>query len=77
MGIKDCRLEVCYLLHLHSDTDVCPTYPEELIVPASIPDEDIVQGAGLYNNGRIPTLCWYCKDFGVALLRGADNITAR
>ena len=57
--------------------EVCPTYPDELIMPTSISDQGIIQGAGLYHNGRIPTLCWYSKELGVALLRGADNITAR
>ncbi|CAG9311347.1 unnamed protein product [Blepharisma stoltei] len=50
---------------INSTYEFCSTYPSCLILPIALTQEDL-RAIGLYRNrGRIPTLCWYNKGFGI------------
>ena len=56
-----------------SDPELCSSYPTHVIVPISTGDLDYIRGAKQYHEGRFPTLTWYNKTNGAALIRAANT----
>ncbi|KAF1761484.1 hypothetical protein GCK72_009740 [Caenorhabditis remanei] len=52
--------------------EVCPTYPEKVIVPKGITDEDIRTGAPYRSIGRFPAVIWRCKKTRAVLIRSSQ-----
>lgn len=54
---------------VNKDFRVCPSYPEEVIVPRCISDEVLVASAGFRDGGRFPVLSYYHTETRSALVR--------
>lgn len=58
MGIdftRDGRFRIC---DLNKDYTLCPTYPPQIVVPASMSDSSVKAVASFRSKGRMPMLCW-------------------
>ncbi len=44
---------------MNSSYQVCSSYPQEVLVPASISDEDLRKVASFRDLGRFPVLCFH------------------
>ena len=54
-----CRLQgSVYFFRVMVLCRFCPSYPKLLIVPKSVPDEDLEEVAKFRVNGRIPVVVW-------------------
>ena len=51
---------------------ICESYPQEVIVPKAISDEELCDGAEARTLSRFPTAVWYCRKRGTALLRSSQ-----
>lgn len=51
---------------------VCPTYPEKIIVPKGITDDDIRKGAPYRSIGRFPAVIWRCRKTRAVLMRSSQ-----
>lgn len=59
-----CKLRFC---ELNKGFALCPTYPEVLLVPRSITDEEIREASNFRTKNRFPVLSYvYTKDRGYA-----------
>lgn len=52
---------------------VCKSYPATVVVPKSIPDEDIIVASSFRQGGRFPILC-YRHENGTVLLRSGQPL---
>jgi len=55
--------------------DVCPSYPEQCVVPARLGDIDVADAATFRAKGRWPVFAWTCPTNGAVLLRGSQPST--
>ena len=55
--------------------DVCPSYPEQCVVPARLGDIDVADAATFRAKGRWPVFAWACPSTGAVLLRGSQPST--
>lgn len=62
---------------MHVDPELCPSYPEKLIVLLCTPDVDLLRGKDIYEEGRFPTACWMNKSNDSVLLRAAATTAER
>ncbi|XP_003386474.2 PREDICTED: uncharacterized protein LOC100632035 [Amphimedon queenslandica] len=60
-----------------TNPDLCPSYPEKLVVLLCIPDVDLLRGGRIYEEGRFPTATWMNKSNGSVLLRAAATTSER
>ncbi|ETW06754.1 hypothetical protein H310_02916 [Aphanomyces invadans] len=51
---------------------IVPSYPSQLVVPASIPDEVLVDAAGFRSIARIPCITWVHPGHGASLSRASQ-----
>jgi rhodanese-related sulfurtransferase len=51
---------------------LCSSYPEMLIVPEAITDDELFAVAGFRSGQRLPTLCWGSRTTGVTLWRSSQ-----
>ena len=58
MGIPDASWRMSVV---NSSYDVCPTYPNVLVVPADVDDATLRQSAQFRSKGRFPVLVWRNK----------------
>lgn len=63
------------LSHVNKNFEVCPSYPQTVMVLKSIDDATIVKAAAFRVNGRFPVLSYYHKDNGMVLLRCSQPLT--
>lgn len=69
LQMRDCgqwRITECNI-----DFKFCPSYPKLLIVPKSVPDEDLEEVAKFRVNGRIPVVVWRHEN-GCVLVRSSQ-----
>ena len=64
-------------LSLFLDPDLCPSYPEKLVVLLCTPDVDLLRGGSIYEEGRFPTASWMNQSNGSVLLRAAATTAER
>lgn len=57
-----------FCFHLLSMTQVCDTYPAELLVPQSVTLPVIVGSSKFRSRGRFPTLSYYYKENHVSVV---------
>uniref|UniRef100_A0A1I7T965 phosphatidylinositol-3,5-bisphosphate 3-phosphatase n=1 Tax=Caenorhabditis tropicalis TaxID=1561998 RepID=A0A1I7T965_9PELO len=57
---------------VNEDFKVCATYPEKIIVPKGISDEDIRNGAPYRSIGRFPAIVWRCRKTRAVLMRSSQ-----
>ncbi|XP_062570524.1 myotubularin-related protein 4-like [Saccostrea cucullata] len=57
------------ITYINEDFNLCPTYPKNHIVPASITDEDIKSSAGFRALKRFPSVVWRNQRNGAVLVR--------
>jgi hypothetical protein len=62
------------LTSVNEDYKMCDTYPKYFAVPSGISDEEIRAVALFRSKGRIPVLCWYDDETGVALTRSSQPL---
>ncbi|XP_039295566.1 myotubularin-related protein 9 [Nilaparvata lugens] len=62
------------LTHVNSDFQICPTYPNILLVPKNIDDETIIAAAKFREGGRFPVLS-YKHESGGVLMRSSQPLT--
>lgn len=58
--------------HINKDFKEIETYPELIVVPASIPDAVLRDATSFRSIGRIPSLCWLNKANGATLTRSSQ-----
>ncbi|CAI2347968.1 unnamed protein product [Caenorhabditis sp. 36 PRJEB53466] len=68
LGMKD----LYKITNVNEKFDVCATYPEKVIVPKGITDDEIVKGAVYRSIGRFPAVIWRCRATGAVLLRSSQ-----
>ncbi|KAF5399477.1 Myotubularin protein 9 [Paragonimus heterotremus] len=56
---------------------LCSTYPEEVIVPAEVPDSVVIESAGFRRGGRFPLLVYYHRPRETALLIASEPAGAQ
>ena len=56
----------------NANYDLCATYPPLLIVPAALSDARLKEGSRWRSKRRVPTLTWYDKATGAALIRASQ-----
>eukprot|EP00658_Telonema_sp_P-2_P078541 TRINITY_DN7377_c0_g2_i3.p1 TRINITY_DN7377_c0_g2~~TRINITY_DN7377_c0_g2_i3.p1 ORF type:complete len:599 (+),score=132.52 TRINITY_DN7377_c0_g2_i3:105-1901(+) len=61
--------------HVNTGYNLCPTYSEVLVVPASVTDADVEKAARFRTSTRFPNLCWMDKRTGVGLCRSSQPKT--
>lgn len=54
---------------MNSNYKYCPSYPSQLVVPASISDDELVEVFGFRSRGRIPVLCYLHSSNDTTLCR--------
>ncbi|OXA56682.1 myotubularin-related protein 9 isoform X2 [Folsomia candida] len=59
--------------HINRDYSVCKSYPKTVVVPKSIPDEEILVAATFRQGGRFPVLCFRHEN-GAVLLRAGEPL---
>ncbi|CAA88884.2 Phosphatidylinositol-3,5-bisphosphate 3-phosphatase MTMR3 [Caenorhabditis elegans] len=57
---------------VNENFEVCPTYPEKIIVPKGITDDDIRKGAPYRSIGRFPAVIWRCRKTRAVLMRSSQ-----
>ncbi|XP_065833245.1 uncharacterized protein [Oscarella lobularis] len=57
--------------------NLCPTYPNDVIVPSCISDLDLMRITSFYRFNRFPIVCWRDGTKGPVLLRAANTIHRR
>uniref|UniRef100_A0A1B6CPY7 Myotubularin phosphatase domain-containing protein n=1 Tax=Clastoptera arizonana TaxID=38151 RepID=A0A1B6CPY7_9HEMI len=62
------------ITYINNEFQVCPTYPNALIVPKSIDDESILAAAKFREGGRFPVLS-YLHESGCVLMRSSQPLT--
>uniref|UniRef100_A0A8R1I2E3 phosphatidylinositol-3,5-bisphosphate 3-phosphatase n=1 Tax=Caenorhabditis japonica TaxID=281687 RepID=A0A8R1I2E3_CAEJA len=68
LGMSDCFK----ISNVNEDFKVCPTYPEKIIVPKEISDDDIRKGAPYRSISRFPAVVWRCRTTRAVLLRSSQ-----
>lgn len=58
--------------HLNANFKEIETYPELIVVPASISDVVLKDATSFRSIGRIPSLCWFNKANGATLTRASQ-----
>ncbi|KAA3671292.1 myotubularin-related protein 9, partial [Paragonimus westermani] len=56
---------------------LCPSYPEEVIVPAEVPDSVVIESGGFRRGGRFPLLVYYHRPRKTALLIASEPAGAQ
>ena len=56
----------------NANYQLCSTYPQMLVVPAGISDDELHIIAGFRSGHRLPVLCWADKDSGASMWRSAQ-----
>ena len=59
---------------LNNEYQLCPTYPQELYVPAAISDEDLQEVAKYRSKQRLPALSWLHPSSHAAIVRCAQPL---
>jgi hypothetical protein len=54
---------------VNANYQLCESYPSLLVVPASVPDSDLVEAANFRAKKRIPAICWRHPENGAVLVR--------
>lgn len=57
-----------FLFYIIFMTQVCDTYPADLLVPQSVTLPIILGSSKFRSRGRFPTLSYYCKENHVSVL---------
>lgn len=57
---------------VNSGYKMCPTYPELLIVPSSMSDEQLLKVANFRSSRRLPTIVWRNKANGCVIARSSQ-----
>ena len=60
------------LTEANNTYQLCPTYPQDLVVPKSISDEDLGKAADYRSKCRLPVLTWMHPHNGAALCRSSQ-----
>jgi hypothetical protein len=60
-----------------TEPQLCPSYPEKLVVLLCTPDVDLLRSVNTYQEGRFPTACWMHRSNGSVLLRAAATKSER
>ncbi len=60
------------LSNVNKNFELCPTYPETVIVPACINDEQIKKIASFRSSKRFPAVVWRSKSNGAVLARSSQ-----
>jgi hypothetical protein len=55
------------------DFSMCSSYPEIIVVPAQITDDELKESASFRTKGRIPTLCYFYKENGASIWRSSQT----
>ncbi|KAM7431350.1 Myotubularin-related protein 9 [Porites harrisoni] len=61
--------------HANSNYELCPSYPDSVIVPVKISDDTLKASAQFRQFGRFPILSYYHKKNGVAMMRCGQPLT--
>eukprot|EP01130_Rhizamoeba_saxonica_P011917 TRINITY_DN4975_c0_g1_i3.p1 TRINITY_DN4975_c0_g1~~TRINITY_DN4975_c0_g1_i3.p1 ORF type:complete len:737 (-),score=116.64 TRINITY_DN4975_c0_g1_i3:216-2426(-) len=61
--------------YVNQDFDVCHSYPQSLILPASVNLESICGSKEFRSKGRIPALCWIDNISGATISRCSQPLT--
>lgn len=69
-----CSAERWRVSSVNKDFKVCSSYPQEVIVPFSVSDEDIRVVAGYRHLQRFPVLCFHHGKTQAVLLRGGQPL---
>nr|CCA22955.1 Myotubularin related protein 2 putative [Albugo laibachii Nc14] len=72
MGVDLSRDPTLRLTTINKQYQLCPTYPQEMVVPAPISDEDIGVVANFRSKSRIPMCCYMHKSNGASIWRCAQ-----
>ncbi|CAL2037101.1 unnamed protein product [Caenorhabditis brenneri] len=57
---------------VNEDFEVCPTYPEKIIIPKGITDDEVKTGAKYRSISRFPAVVWRCQKTRAVLLRSSQ-----
>jgi len=60
---------------LNSEYRICPTYPSQLLVPASATTQLVLGSAKFRSKGRLPALTFFSSDTGAALVRCSQPLS--
>lgn len=60
------------ITNANSSYQLCSTYPQTLVVPAGITDEELHTVAGFRSGHRLPVLCWADRESGASMWRSAQ-----
>jgi len=60
---------------LNNEYRLCPTYPKQLLIPASATQDVVVGSAKFRSKGRLPVLTYYHSQTGAALLRCSQPLS--
>ena len=64
--------EIWRLSVVNQNYELCPTYPENLLVPACVTDEILLESSKFRTKGRIPVCSWRHFENGAALCRSSQ-----
>lgn len=59
--------------NVNKSFDLCMSYPETLIVPKNITDDELRESASFRTKSRIPVLCYYNKENNTSLWRSSQT----
>lgn len=64
-----CSLDKFRVSTVNRNFALCSSYPEEVIVPVGVSDEDIVKVASVRHGNRFPVVCYHHSPTGAVLVR--------
>ncbi|XP_064382169.1 myotubularin-related protein 9-like [Halichondria panicea] len=64
-----CSQERYRVSYINSGFKVCASYPQDIIVPLSITDDEIKKSASYRHQGRFPMVCFHHKKSGAVLIK--------
>ncbi|XP_038052242.1 myotubularin-related protein 9-like isoform X2 [Patiria miniata] len=62
------------LSHVNKNFQVCPTYPQTVVVPKAVDDDCIMQAAAFRQGGRFPVLSYLHSPNGTVILRSGQPL---
>ncbi|PAV56071.1 hypothetical protein WR25_01105 isoform A [Diploscapter pachys] len=63
------------IVEINKDYEICETYPERIIVPANITEQQLKVACKFRSMNRLPAVVWKNKQSGAVLLRSSQPLT--
>ncbi|CAH1776264.1 unnamed protein product [Owenia fusiformis] len=60
------------LSHINKNFEVCPSYPQAVVVPKAIDDESLIKIAQFRQHGRFPVLSYYHNENKMVMMRSSQ-----